>query len=185
MIILLVRSFYAAGKTIKPVVINLLSAVFVVVATFLFVEMFKSMPAFRVLFEKILRVTDVDNTIMLMPSLAFSLGMILNAVLLVVFFQKEFGRLWKSIKISFRQILFASVSMGVVSYYVLKMADGIFNVQTFVGIFSQGLLAAVLGGSVWFVLLYIMKNKEIREIIDSLKEKFWKTPVVAPGPDKL
>lgn len=185
MIILLVRSFYAAGKTIRPVVINLVSAIFIVASMFLFVEMFRGAPVFKSSFEGIFRVGNVQNTIMLMPPLAFSLGMILNAVLLAIFFQKEFGQLWKFIRISFWQILIASISMGVVSYYVLKIADGIFDIQTFAGIFFQGLMAAVLGGSVWFILLCIMKNEEIREIIDSLKDKFWRTPVVAPGPEKL
>ena len=185
MIILLVRSFYAAGRTIRPVVINLLSSVFIVVSMFLLIEMFRNTPVFRIFFEEIFRVGNVSNTVMLMPPLAFSLGMILNVVLLAIFFQKEFGHLWKSIRGSFCQIFVASISMGVISYYVLKIADGIFDVQTFVGISLQGMSAAVLGGSFWFALLYIMKNEEMREIIDSLKEKFWKTPVIAPGPDKL
>lgn len=185
MIILLVRSFYAAGRTVKPVVINLLSSVFIIVSMFLLVEMFENIHVFNNFFEKILRVENVDNTVMLMPPLAFSLGMILNAVLLTIFFQKEFNQLWRFIRKSFYQISIASISMGVVSYYVLKIADGIFDIQTFVGIFFQGLLSAVTGGLVWFVLLFIMKNREMKEMINSLKEKFWKTPVVAPGPKEL
>ena len=45
-------------------------------------------------FEIVLRVGDVSGADMLALPLVFSLGMIINAILLFLLFQKEFGDVW-------------------------------------------------------------------------------------------
>ena len=79
----------------------------------------------------------------------------------------------------------ASLLMGVTAYFSLNFLDNIFDINTFAGIFSQGFLAALIGGLVWFGVLKALKNKELKEITGALFAKFWKTPVIAPEPETL
>ena len=49
--------------------------------------------------------------------------------------------------------------MGVTAYFSLNFLDNIFDINTFAGIFSQGFLAALIGGLVWFGVLKALKIK--------------------------
>ena len=150
------------------------------------IRAFDSIPEFRVFFEKILRVEGIEGANMLMLPLAFSVGMLLNAAILIISFSKFAGiSVWDNIKKLLGQIIPASLLMGGAAYFLLSVLDNFFDIRTFAGIFSQGFAAGILGIAAWFFVLRVMGNRELKEITGSLKEKFWKTPVIAPGPDEL
>ena len=59
-------------------------------------------PLFPVFFfETALRVGDVGGADMLALPTAFSLGMIINGILIFLLFQKEFGDIWFSVRKTF------------------------------------------------------------------------------------
>ncbi|MEK9183836.1 MAG: lipid II flippase MurJ, partial [Patescibacteria group bacterium] len=185
LIILFVRSFYAAGKTWKPVFINAISSVFIIGLSLWFVRSREAFPLLKSLFESILRVEGVEGTAMLMLPLAFSVGMVFNVILLFYLFQKDFGSIWVFVRKAFFQVLTASLFMSIVCYFFLGVLGKIFDINTFIGIFSQGLVSAILGGGTWYFILRLIKNKELEEIVNSLKQKFWRTPIIAPEPEVL
>ena len=59
--------------------------------------------------------------------------------------------------------------MGIVTYFSLKIWDNVFDINTLVGIFLQGLMSGVGGIVTWLVTLKMLGNDEINSIIDSLK----------------
>ncbi len=182
--ILFVRAFYAAGRTLRPLIINVYSFLFIIAASFFLVKIFKSHSGIKIIFEKILRIEDVGEISVLALPLAFSLGMFLNFCLLTRAFKKDFG--WQAIAgRMFYQILPASLIMGVVSYFSLQVFDDVFNIQTFAGILMQGFISGILGILFGSAFLYSLKNRELMEIIASIRQKFWKIPVIASEPDKL
>lgn len=186
LVLLFVRGFYAAGDTKTPVITNVLSATFIVVFAFIFNALFSTFPQFQFFIEALLRVQDVAGTEMLGLPMAYSVGMIINAVLLWVLFKKKFrigstGRLQEA----FRHSLYASFTIGLVSYNLLNVLDNIFDINTFFGIFMQGLLAGVGGLIAGTLMLVVMKSPEGREIWHALHNKFWKTKVVAPDKEQL
>ena len=83
------------------------------------------------------------------------------------------------------QVLLASFLMGGVAYFFLRVLDDIFDIHTFLGVFLQGFVAGIFGIAVWYVSLRAANNRELDEIANSLKQKFWKTPAIAPEPDEL
>ncbi len=182
--ILFVRAFYAAGKTLRPLMINAYSFLFIIIASFFLVKIFESHSGAEILLEKILRIEDVVGVSVLALPLAFSLGMFLNFFILIRYFKKDFG--WQMIVGKmFYQIFFASLIMGFVSYFALQIFDDVFDIQTFAGILMQGLISGILGILSGSVFLYFLKNKELMEIIVSIRQKFWKVPVIASEPEKL
>ena len=184
-IVVFTRAFYASGKTWKPIMINVISAVFIIGITPLFISLIKNHYFLSSFFEIALRVGGVGGADMLALPLAYSLGMIANSVLLFLLFQKEFGDVWIRARKTFFEVLGASLLMGVVAYFTLNFLDNIFDINTFGGIFAQGVLSALAGGIVWFGVLKALKNKELEEITGAIFARFWKTSVIAPEPETL
>ncbi|MFA4890545.1 MAG: lipid II flippase MurJ [Candidatus Paceibacterota bacterium] len=184
-ILLLTRAFFAAGKTKKPIIVNAISSVFIIAGIFVLMQAINLSAAGKFLFGKILRVEDIKDMEVLILPFVFSIGMILNSIFLVKSFQKEFGGIWSSVKSTFFQVIVASLLMGAVTYSSLSVLDRIFNIKTFVGIFFQGFVSAVFGMGFWYVALSAAKNRELREITESLKQKFWKSPVIASEREEL
>lgn len=186
LVILFVRAFYAAGKTTKPIVINILFFVFIAAGIFLSFNAVDSSLSPMPFFESILRVENVEDAEMLLLPLLFSIGMIFNSIFLCWIFQKDFGKIWPSVKKTFFQVILSSVLMGAVAYFSSNVLDKIFDIKTFVGIFFQGFVSAFFGAAVWYAVLRSARNRELIEITGALKKKFWKEPqVVVPEPEEL
>ena len=73
---------------------------------------------------------------------------------------------------NFFEVLGASLLMGIAAYFSLNFLDNIFDINTFAGIFSQGILSALIGGLVWYGVLKSLKNKELKEITGAIFAKF-------------
>lgn len=185
LVLLFVRGYYAAGNTKKPLLINVVSSVGIVIFAYLFIEVFKKVDVFRYFIESLLRVEDISGTVMLMLPLAYSIGMIINAVLLFILFKKDFGKHPAPLELTFRHSFYGSVTMGFVAYQFLQVFDNIFNLDTFFGIFMQGFLSGILGVAAGVALLVILRNKEISEIAHALHTKFWRVRPVAPEKEEL
>jgi len=59
------------------------------------------------------------------------------------------------------------------------------DLNTFWGIFTQGLIAGLLGLAVLWLVLKYFGNKELTEIEESLGQKFWRSQPIAPEPEGL
>jgi len=185
LVLLFVRAFYAAGKTMKPIIVNLFSSGLIIFGIFISMKLVNISSSFKNFLETGLRVKDVAGVEMLILPLIFSLGMIFNAIFLVKIFQREFGEIWSFVKWTLFQVMAASILMGAVTYFSLSVLDKIFNIKTFAGIFFQGLVSGIFGLGVWYLSLRSAKNKELKEITVSLKQKFWRTPTIASEPEEL
>ena len=185
LILLLVRAFYASGETKIPLFVNIFSSLIIVIFSFGLVYIFKSFVFVQTFFDRMLRVEDVSGTTILALALAFSLGTIINFLILFLFFEKKFGNILPHIKKSVCQILFVSILIGIVAYLGLIVFDDFFNLDTFWGIFLQGLLSGIIAIACGFILLKILKNKEFEEISESLKKKFFSKPASGPEVEDL
>lgn len=186
LVVLFVRAFYAAGKTKKPFIINVSSSLVIAVLAVLIVHIFTLYPSVRNIFERILRVNGVGGMDILALTFSFSMGMILNVIILIRSFSRFFEySVIQKIKRTFIHVVSASILMGATSYLVLIVLGGFLNTKTFIGIFSQGFIAGISGIAVWYYFLIFVGNRELKEITNSIKQKFWKTQTIVPGPRKL
>ncbi len=184
---LLVRAYYAAGETRRPLLVNLFSAVAIIGMAQGFLYLFKVLPEFKSFFEIILRVENLPGTSLIAIVLAFSIGIILNFFLLWRFFRLDFREHIpaKFLSTTFFQSLTASFALGVVSYFGLIFFANILNLDKFSGIFFQGFFAGILGIVAWFTVLRALKSQELNEFLATIKSKFWKTKIMAAPQEKL
>ena len=86
---------------------------------------------------------------------------------------------------SFFQSLGASFFIGLVSYLCLNIFSPIFGTITFWGVFLQGFISGIIGISAGVLVLYLLKNEELKELAKTLKTKFWRVKVIAPPQEGL
>ena len=185
LVLLFVRGYYAAGNTKKPLILNLISAGLVILFAFGLGKLFAGSPTFQYFIESILRVEGIEGTSVLMLPLGYSIALILNAIAFWVMFQKDFKSFSRSLSKTFFQSLSASIIMGFVSYEFLNVFDDLFDIDTFWGIFSQGLFAGIVGIATGVMMLVLLGNKEIGEVWKSLHSKFWRADTVIAEQEEL
>ncbi len=184
LILLFVRAYYAGGKTAKPLVVNGISSLLVIAMAFVFQKIFISFPVAQPFLEKIFRVEGLAGTEVLLLPLAFSVAMIFNVFALWFLFVRDFGRVGFMGR-TFFQSLVASIIGGVVSYFSLTVFAGMFNINTFWGVFAQGFFAGLIGLFMISIILWFSKNNEIRELGSSLTKKIWKAETIMPEQEEL
>ena len=185
LVLLYTRSFYAMGRTRVTLYANVLGALCIVVASYALLYAFSTQTTFRFFAETLLRVTDIPGSSVLMLPLGYSVGMIANLALLLMFLNKRFPLLGQAIKKAFLHSFTASVVLGFVAYHSLQVFATTFDLDSFSGIFLQGFCAGMIGIFSCIFLLRLMDNQELEEVRISLHHKFWKAKPIATEPEAL
>ncbi len=178
--LIFIRGYYAMGDTKKSLYISVVSGALSVLLSYGFVKLFAWSQFFKFFIESMFRVDNLPGTDVLMLALGFSLAQIVNCILLWVYFERENSGFSKTIWKTLFQSFSASIVMGFASYEILNIASDFFNLETFWGIFLQGLIAGVIGLLVLFSVLRSLESKELEEVIETFHKKFWKSKPIVP-----
>ncbi|MFA6000352.1 MAG: murein biosynthesis integral membrane protein MurJ [Candidatus Paceibacterota bacterium] len=185
MVALLSRAYYAKGDTVRPLTINLLCSILIIVLSFSFLHLYENVILFRYFIESLLKVTDIPGTEVLMLPLAYSVGTILNFILHWYFVRRDFMHGESFISRTFFQSLGASFLLGFITYSSLNIFSPIFGTTTFWGVFLQGFISGIFGILTGAVVLYLLKNEEFREVFKTFHSRFWKARIIAPTQEGL
>lgn len=185
LILLFVRAYYSGGDTKRPLIINVLSSVLIIVFGYVFMRVFDRYPLFQYFIESLFKVEDLEGSIVLMLPLAYSLGVLINTVFLWIMFHDEYPSFSKPVFATLFQSISASVIMGYTAYLFLDVFDDVFDINTVAGIFLQGFCAGIIGIVSGILVLKLLKSKELEEIWRTLHAKIWKAKVLAPEQETL
>ena len=109
-----------------------------------------------------------------MLPLAYSLGQIVNAAALWYFFGRDFkpfnARVFRTLLESFIAVLV----LGVVTLGLLNILDDVLDVNTTLGVFSQGLFAGLGGILALAGVLYGLGSRELEQIWRAMRQKIWR-----------
>ncbi len=205
--LLFIRAYYAAGRTAKPLVLNIISSVFTIGSPFLLLMAFNANPVFRFFIESLFKVEGIEGAAVLMLPLGYSIGTLLNALAFWIMFEYDFGKVWakgvakgsaegtvaQSDRFAFTPKVLptllvsieAAVAGGFVAYIGLNIFDTVFDLSTLLGIFLQGFAAGIMGIAGSVVVFLLLGNKEIGEIYGALRQKVWKGKIIVSEPDKI
>jgi len=184
-LLLLVRAFYAGGRTRIPFILTLVGTIVGSLSAYGFYFYFQSSSYFRYLIANIFRLNDVSGTEVLTLPLGFTIGVLVQVVLMMFFLTKTFGLSLRLLGKEFIIALFAALSGGIFAYLTLIFVVEGINQETFIGIFIQGLSASIVGIGGIIATYYLLGSTELKEIHRSFKVKLFKTDVVAPQPDVI
>ncbi|MEN9647214.1 MAG: hypothetical protein RLY57_18 [Candidatus Parcubacteria bacterium] len=182
-VLIFVRALYAMGKTSKPFVYACIGSCVSVIAVW---YGFNTVWGMNVLHACAvwLKVADISDTSVLLLPLAFSVGIIVQASLLWNFCQRTCG-IERGVFQSLWQSCLASLAIGYIAYVGLNVFDTVFNLNTFVGIFLQGLCAGILGIIAGIAILIAIRNNEIMVVWQTLHSKIWKTKAITENEPEL
>lgn len=185
LILLLVRAYYAAGDTLKPFLLSFVSALAGLSSAIVLRNLFVEHEPFRLFMEELLRVEGIGGTEVLMLPLGYSVGMLLNAIFLLTFFARDFRSLIFYVREAVWKSAFGSLLAGGGTYLALNVLDDVFDVNTFFGLFGQGLFAGLFGLLVLFGTLYVLKSTELFEIFKAFKTRLPSGGVVPAREDVI
>lgn len=180
LILLFVRSYYAEGKTAQPLLISIISGALIAIFGYLFVKIFFIFPMFKFFVESLLRVQGQRGTSVLMLALAYSLGVLINMIVMWIFFEKKNRGFSKPVLSTLFHSLSASIIMGYMTFLSLRVFANIFPLTKVWGVFLQGLFSGIIGIAVGITVLHLLKNKELYEVAKTLHTRIWKTNVPPP-----
>jgi putative peptidoglycan lipid II flippase len=180
--ILLVRAFYAAGRVAFPLLVDVFTAIVIIGSSYGFLKLFEFNRSFQLFFKGLLRVEDLSQTSVLILVFAFSLGSVLDVLLLWLGFVRIFrfldGKIWKSAA----KNALAGAALGTATYGLLHLTGSWFDLKTFFGVFFHGFTAGIGGIAAGLIVHKIFHNEELFEILEALRRKFWSRPVAASEP---
>jgi len=185
LVMLLVRGYYAAGETLKPLLVTLSASAVTIVAALVFRLWWSESESFRLFWENLLRLRDLPNTAILVLPLAYSLGMIFNLFVLIVLAIRDWHWSIRPFLAVGWQSLVAAVLGGLTAYYWLNVLSFYLDLQTLVGIFLQGFLAGLFGLFINLFVLWLMNSLELRDIWRALHRKFWRADALVPEQTEL
>ena len=177
---LFVRSYYSQGRTKTPLVMNVLSALLIIGGSYYLVGVFQNNLFFRNFIESILKVSGIPGTSVLMLPLGFTIGVIVNLIIHWIGFNRHFPSFSRPVLRTFFEVFGASIIMGFITYMCLSIFDRIFDINTLLGIFLQGLLSGIIGAVSGILILYLLKSKELSEVWSTLHKKIWSARVIVP-----
>ncbi len=185
LILLLVRAYYAAGRTSRPLWINCLSSILIILLASAGAWWFRTSEFGREFLAALLRLEGVAGLELVILPLVFSIGFVFNLWWLWRAFSQDFGELPAAVGQSFYQSLAASCAGGVVCYVVLGWLAPFLAQDTFWGIFLQGLAGGIAAIVVVVICLRLLGNRELAEINRALAQRFWRSRVIVPEPEEL
>jgi putative peptidoglycan lipid II flippase len=176
----LVRAFYAMNNTFYPFFATSISFVITILCmSLVFIPNIISSNII-LYFETLLKVDVVTSSIILLLPLAFTLGQWIQFVVLVIGignFSKIFS---KSFFVSISQSFGGATIVAVISYLSLNFFSGIFNLNTFWGIFAQGFLSGIFGIFSGVIFLIIIGNKEVSTVFHTSIKKIKQLSILQP-----
>jgi peptidoglycan biosynthesis protein MviN/MurJ (putative lipid II flippase) len=122
--LLFFRAYYAAGKTKTPLIISGICSIFTIIISYVFYKSFYDFPSIAHALAVILKIDDISGIEVISLPLGFTIGNLLNLVLFVWIFDREFKHLFSSIRKTIAESAFASIACGVAAYFVLNWHCG-------------------------------------------------------------
>jgi putative peptidoglycan lipid II flippase len=180
--LLVARGYYAAGKTKTPLIAGLLGVVVTISVAAALVFMFHASEFLRSFVESLLRVADLSGTSVLMLALAYSAGAFAQCAFGMYYFRRDFSISYANIKRLLFQSFGAAIIGGAAAYGTLSLVGAYIDIDTVVGIVTQGTLAGMVGVLASLIVLRLLKNRELAETISALRRRLRDTPQVALEP---
>ena len=160
---LFTRAFYALSNTKTPFIIGVIAELIAIIASLLLM--------------KSLGVAGL--------ALAFSLGSVINLVILYIALRQITGNMDEDrIFSSFFKIAIAAIPMALSIQYLKYPLAKIFNLDYFGGVLGQGLLASLAGLAIYGLICYLLKVPELLQLKEALTRR-WLQPKNLPTAESI
>lgn len=166
LVLLFSRALYAVRQSWRPLAYQIAGGALTVVLAVAFLAMpNEGLPASLAAF---LKVADVGGTAILLVALAATLGQIFLAILSLVALRDVSPSLARSFLRPLMDGSLAALAGGAAAYATLVLEGGIAPLTTLMAVFTQGLVAGLVGLLFSALALYVVENEEFRIVTSAL-----------------
>lgn len=171
---LMARVFFSLQDTKTPVTIGIISIILNIILCFSLIWLFGFPNILRDFFVDFLKLHGIQNIQVIGLPLALFLSGSFNFYLLFIFFNKKImgiEDLAPILKTKIKELFTFSIKiftavflMAIVAYFALQIAAPLVNMQTFLGVFFQTIIAVSSGVFVYVLVSYLLKLSEIKSL---------------------
>ncbi len=165
--LLFTRALYAAHQSWRPLFYQLAGAILTVVLALYFL----SLPNTGILtaIASFLRVGDVQGTTILLLALSVVIGQFFLVLLSLIALRSVAPGLTRMLLRPFVDGCIAAVAGGAAAYVTLALEGGIVPLTTLAAVFTQGLIAGIVGLAASALALFLVENEEFRTVVSALR----------------
>lgn len=164
---LLIKAFYALEKTWTPLFINMTASACSIISAIIFSHALRGSSPFASATLNIFRVADLSSADMLGLALGFTLGLLIDTILLSIALRRaahEAFQVKSKLPVwSLVNIAIAATIAGVTAY-IIRLTFQPLPLITLARVLAQGFAAGIVGFAVYIVLLIIFKNEDIAAV---------------------
>lgn len=171
--LLLIRAFYASGRTLAPFLVSLMTAIVTVLLGVTFLQMVGNPSAGNFL-EALLRVEGVPGSSVLVLALAYATSSIIGVLVLALYFESRFGNFFSETRRVWWQSLCAALGAGIFSYLTLHAIGDIEIGSTLGSILLRGATAGLSGCAAAVFVYYLLGSRELAENVATLRRRLWR-----------
>ncbi len=176
---LLVRGYYAAGRTFVPFLVALGTAVATVGLGAILLGVFQN-NFISYLAQSLLRGVDVPGSSVLALAFASTSISILSTLVLIVHFERRFAGFLARVWYAWMQSALAALGAGASAYGVLVAIGPVTLSSTTLTVFTRGFAAGVFGIIVAGLVYALLGSREFAEIVEAIRGRLPGTSVPMP-----
>ncbi|TSC86428.1 MAG: Integral membrane protein MviN [Parcubacteria group bacterium Gr01-1014_8] len=171
--LLLVRAYYASGKTLVPLVVSGASALAAILLGLLFLGAFDD-PSALTFIEALLRVEFIRGTEILALPLAYSMASLLGIVILAIHFEFSNRGFFVSVGRAFGESITAAFVGAVAAYGTLVVLGTVTFSSTLASVLMRGGVAGLVGLLATAIAYALLGSREFSETVQSLSRRVWR-----------
>lgn len=176
LMLLIVRAYYAAGRTFIPFFVAALVAAATLILAAATVGAL-NIPFVLHFTEVILRVVDVPGTGVLALAFAYAIVSVAGTILLLIHFERRFGGFLRSVLPSWGQSLLAALACGAATYGVLQLVGPITLSSTLLTVFVRGFTAGAVGIATCAAAYHLLGSREYGETMATIRGRLQRAPL--------
>ncbi len=165
---LLVRGYYASGRTFVPFLVALGTALSTVGLGAILIGVFQNQFISEVA-QGLLRVVDVPGSTVLALAFASASVSILGTIVLVIHFERRFSGFFSQVWLAWTQSVVAAFIAGSATYGVLVAIGPITLASTTLSVFTRGFVAGGFGIIVAGLVYALLRSREFTEITQVIR----------------
>ena len=168
-ILLCARAFYAASRSWNPLLMQLGDVGVSVAVAYWLMSLATTYPEIRYFVEALFRVTDVPGSSILFIAVGATVGQLIVAMVALCTLRTVAPGIARSLIRPIFEALGAAILGGTASYGVLSFMGNLEPLTTTHAVFTQGVVAGMVGLMVAVGVLASLRNQEFQDLRSSLK----------------
>lgn len=170
LMLLLVRGYYAAGRTFVPFLVNICMTLGTILTAMALLATFES-KYMLTLVQQVLRIEGIVGSRVLALAIAYSAIATLGTIVLTINFERRFSGFWKLVRRGWGESLIAAVAAGEGAYVTLLFLGPLTLASTTLSVFTRGFAAGVVGIVVAGATYHFLGNREYKETLQMLRAR--------------